>query len=110
MFDGLSLRQDVGPVVWPPKPEKVAVRMGEIPQADVDALVAEEMAKYAVDRTSPKLFERSVRLALALESVTKEHGFDAFTAFDQVLGPPTRAWGSSLPTGPAGLRDRDRAP
>ena len=32
----------------------------------------------------PALFERSVRLALALESVAKEHRFDAFTAFDQV--------------------------
>jgi L-arabinose isomerase len=32
----------------------------------------------------PALFERSVRLALALESVAREHRFDAFTAFDQV--------------------------
>ncbi len=24
MFDGLSLRQDIGPVVWPLEPEKVA--------------------------------------------------------------------------------------
>jgi L-arabinose isomerase len=84
MFDGLSLRQDVGPVVWPLEPEKVAVRFGEIPQADVDATVASERAKYTVDM-DPGLFERSVRLALALESVVEEHGFDAFTAFDQVF-------------------------
>lgn len=83
MFDGLSLRQQIGPVVWPLEPEKVALRFGEIPQADVDATMAAERARYAVEM-EPALFERSVRLALALESVAKEHRFDAFTAFDQV--------------------------
>ncbi len=83
MFDGLSMRQEIGPVVWPIEPEKFAVRFGEVPQADVDALMAVERAKYTVEM-EPALFERSVRFALALESVTREHGFDAFTAFDQV--------------------------
>ena len=83
MFDGLSLRQDIGPVVWPLEPEKIAVRFGEIPQAEVDAAVAAERARFTVDM-EPALFERSVRLALALESVAREHRFDAFTAFDQV--------------------------
>jgi L-arabinose isomerase len=83
MFDGLSLRQDIGPVVWPLEPEKIAVRFGEIPQAEVDAAVAAERARYTVDM-EPALFERSVRLALAIESVVREYGFDAFTAFDQV--------------------------
>jgi L-arabinose isomerase len=83
MFDALSLRQEVGPVVWPLEPEKVAVRFGDIPQADVDATVAAEREKYSVEM-EPELFERSVRMALALESVVNEFGFDAFTAFDQV--------------------------
>jgi L-arabinose isomerase len=83
MFDGLSLRQDVGPVVWPLEPEKISVRFGEIDQAAVDAAVAAERAKHTVEM-EPALFERSVRLALAIESVAREHGFDAFTAFDQV--------------------------
>jgi len=83
MFDGLSLRQDVGPVVWPLEPEKIAVRFGEIAQAEVDATVAAERARYTVEM-EPALFERSVRLALAIESVVREHGFDAFSAFDQV--------------------------
>ena len=83
MFDGLSMRQEIGPVVWPVEPEKYAVRFGEIPQSDVDALMAAERARYTVEM-APELFERSVRFALSLESVTKEQGFDAFTAFDQV--------------------------
>jgi L-arabinose isomerase len=83
MFDDLSMRQVVGPVTWPLEPEKVSVRMAEIPQADVERLMAEERGKYGVEMEAP-LFERSCRLALALESVVREHGFDAFTAFDQV--------------------------
>ena len=83
MFDGLSLRQAIGPVVWPLEPEKVAVRFGEVEQADVDAGMAAEKVRSSVEM-EPALFERSVRLALALESVVREHGFDAFTAFDQV--------------------------
>ena len=83
MFDGLSLRQDIGPVVWPLEPEKVAIRFGEIEQAAVDEVAAAERAKHTVDM-EPELFERSVRLALAIESIVREHGFDAFTAFDQV--------------------------
>lgn len=83
MFDGLSLRQDVGPVVWPLEPEKIAVRFGEIEQAAVDETVAAERGTHIVDM-EPELFERSVRLALAIESVVREHKFDAFTAFDQV--------------------------
>lgn len=83
MYDGLSLRQDVGPVVWPVEPEKIAVRFGEIAQSDVDAAVTSEKARYDVDM-EPALFERSVRMALALESIAKENDFDAFTCFDQV--------------------------
>lgn len=83
MFDGLSMRQALGPVYWPLEPEKIALRFSEIPQADVDALMAAERARYAVEM-EPELFERSVRFALALESVVKEDKFDAFTAFDQV--------------------------
>jgi L-arabinose isomerase len=83
MFDGLSLRQQIGPVVWPLEPEKISQRVGEIPQQDVDAAIVAERARYTVEM-EPALFERSVRLALALESVAKEHRFDAFTAFDQV--------------------------
>jgi len=83
MLDGLSLRQDIGPIVWPLEPEKIAVRFGEIPQSDVDSTIAAERARYDV-AMEPALFERSVRLALAIELTVRDGGFDAFTAFDQV--------------------------
>ncbi len=83
MHDGLSLRQSIGPVVWPLEPEKIAVRFGEIPQSQVDATVAGERARFVVEM-EPALFDRSVRLALAIESVVKENNFDAFTALDQI--------------------------
>ncbi|MHB8323945.1 MAG: hypothetical protein ACYDHB_05905, partial [Candidatus Dormibacteria bacterium] len=83
MFDQVSMRQSVGPVVWPVEPETIAVRFGEIAQSDVDQLVASERARYRVDMDAA-LFERSVRLALALETVAREQQLDAFTAFDQV--------------------------
>lgn len=83
MFDQMSLRQSVGPVVWPVEPETIAVRFDEIPQSDVDQTVASERSRYHVNMDQP-LFERSVRLALALESVAREQKLDAFAAFDQI--------------------------
>src|SRR5512133_2515935 len=84
MVDQLSLRQFVGPVCWPVEPEKVSVAMGEIPGADLAALVAREKGRYTIDMDGA-LFERSCRLALALEKVTRDGKFDAIASFDQVL-------------------------
>ncbi len=83
MVDGLAFRQKIGPIVWPLEPEKIAVRFAEIAQDDVDAAVAAEKAKYTVDM-EPALFERSVRLALALEWAAREYRFDVITALDQI--------------------------
>lgn len=83
MFDALSLRRDIGPVVWPIEPERVAVRFAEIAQDEVDGLVAAENDRFSVEM-EPALFERSARLALALESVANEYDCDGFAAFDQI--------------------------
>jgi len=83
MIDQLSLRQYVGPVCWPVEPEKVAVAMGEIPDADVKALVKKESGRYKIEMDAAQ-FERSCRLALALEKVTRDGKFDAAASFDQV--------------------------
>ena len=83
MVDQLSLRQYVGPVCWPVEPEKVSVAMAEIGDADLRALMDKERGRYRIDMDAP-LFERSCRLALALEKATRDGKFDAMASFDQV--------------------------
>jgi L-arabinose isomerase len=83
MMDQLSLRQFVGPICWPVEPEKVSVAMGEIPDAEVKALVKKESGRYKIDMDAAQL-ERSCRLALALEKVSRDGKFDAVASFDQV--------------------------
>jgi L-arabinose isomerase len=57
--------------------------MGEIPADDVNALVRKESGRYKIDMDAVQL-ERSCRLALALEKVTRQGKFDAVASFDQV--------------------------
>lgn len=83
MIDPLSLRQFVGPVCWPVEPEKVSVAMEQLPAAVVEDLVRKERGRYKVDMDAA-LFERSCRLALALEKVMRDGKFDAMASFDQV--------------------------
>ncbi len=83
MVDQLSLRQFVGPACWPVEPEKVSVAMSEIPTEQVDALVRGESGRYKIDMETAPL-ERSCRLALALEKVTRAGKFEAVASFDQV--------------------------
>ena len=83
MVDQLSLRQFVGPVCWPVEPEKVSQAMVDLPKTEVDALVKQEKARYRVDMDAAQ-FERSCRLALALEKVMRDGKFDALASFDQV--------------------------
>lgn len=83
MVDQLSLRQFVGPVCWPIEPEKVSQAMVEYPQAEVGALVKKENSRYHVQMDRVQ-FERSCRLALALEKLLRDNKFDALASFDQV--------------------------
>ena len=83
MVDLLSLRQHVGPVCWPVEPEKFAVAMQALPEDEVQNLIKSESARYKVEMDA-KLFDRSCRLALALEKVAKQYQFDALATFDQV--------------------------
>jgi L-arabinose isomerase len=83
MIDQLSLRQFVGPVCWPVEPEKVSVAMGQVTEEEVKALVEKESSRYKIDMDAAQL-ERSCRLALALEKVTRDGKFDAVASFDQV--------------------------
>ncbi len=83
MIDQLSLRQFVGPVCWPVEPEKVSVAMVDLKDAEVKKLAQSEKARYRVDMDAAQ-FERSCRLALALEKVSRDGKFDAVASFDQV--------------------------
>jgi L-arabinose isomerase len=83
MVDFLSLRQDLGPVCWPVEPEKFAMAMQELENEEVQTLVKSESERYNVDMDKD-LFERSCRLALALEKVSRENDFDALATFDQI--------------------------
>ena len=57
--------------------------MGEVSTAEVKALVGKESGRYKIDMEAAQL-ERSCRLALALEKVTRDGKFDAMASFDQV--------------------------
>jgi L-arabinose isomerase len=83
MMDQLSLRQYVGPVCWPVEPEKFALAMEQVTDAEVQALVKHESSRYRIDMEAAQ-FERSCRLALALEKVLRDGKFDALASFDQV--------------------------
>lgn len=83
MIDQLSLRQYVGPVCWPVEPEKVSVAMSQVADEQVAALMQAESSRYTIDLEAAQ-FERSCRLALALEKVTRDGQFDAVASFDQV--------------------------
>jgi L-arabinose isomerase len=89
MVDQLSLRQFVGPVCWPVEPEKVSQAMVDLPKAEVEKLVKSESARYKVSMDAAQ-FERSCRLALALEKVMRDGKFDALASFDQVWLPDPR--------------------
>lgn len=83
MADQLSLRRYVGPVCWPIEPETVANAMEKISDAQVKALVKSESARYKIAMDAPS-FERSCRLALALEAVAREKKMDALASFDYI--------------------------
>ncbi len=83
MVDLLNLRQRIGPVCWPVEPEKIAVAMQSLSDAEVLGLVKRESGRYTIEMEASQ-FERSCRLALALEKVARDNKFDALATFDQV--------------------------
>jgi L-arabinose isomerase len=83
MVDQLNLRQFIGPVCWPLEPEKVAVAMQELSQDEVNVLANMERDRYHVEM-EPAVFDRSCRLALALEKVARKYSFNALATFDQI--------------------------
>jgi L-arabinose isomerase len=84
MVDYLSFRDVIGPVCWPLEPEKVAVAADKMDANRVQKFMKAQAAQYDAGSMPEDLFERSARLALALEDVSKEYNFDGLAVFDQI--------------------------
>jgi len=84
MVDYLSFRDVIGPVCWPLEPEKVAVAAEKLDASRVGKFMKAQAAQYDASAMPEELFERSARLALALEDVSKEYNFDGLAVFDQI--------------------------
>ena len=83
MVDQYSLRHSVGPLCWPIEPEKVAMAAADTPAEKVKATIEEEHNRFRTEAVPPEIFERSVRLALALEQVVRDNHLDALATFEQ---------------------------
>jgi L-arabinose isomerase len=84
MVDYLSFRDKVGPVCWPLEPEKVAVAAKEMEAERVQKFMQAQAQQYDASAMPDDLFERSARLALALEDMAREYNFDGLAIFDQI--------------------------
>jgi len=84
MVDNLSLRDKIGPVVWPIEHDEVAVEADKVPPAEIESLIIAEKAKYGVFDVPSPAREKSFALALALEKIVRRHDMDAVAEFDQI--------------------------
>jgi len=84
MVDYLSFRDMIGPVCWPLEPEKVAVAAKEMDAGRVQKFMQTQAEQYDASAMPDDLFERSSRLALALEDMAREYNFNGLAVFDQV--------------------------
>lgn len=82
MVDQFSLRHSVGPSCWPIEPEQVAAAAAGMSSEKVKILVEEERRRFRTETLSLETFERSVRLALALEQVARDNHIDALATFE----------------------------
>ncbi len=83
MVDELNLRQSLGPSCWPIEPETVAKLAENMPAEKVKTVIDEERNRFQADEIPSETFERSVRLALALEQVVRDRQLDALAVFEQ---------------------------
>jgi L-arabinose isomerase len=84
MVDYLSLRDMIGPVVWPLEPEKVAVAASGMDAKRVKQFMKEQAERYDASEMPEDLFDNSSRLTLALLDVAREYKFDGLATFDQI--------------------------
>ncbi len=84
MVDQLSLRNKIGPVVWPIEHYEVAELADEVSDDEVRELLAKERARYGkVDGTVLEV-DKSFRTAIALEKAARQFDLDALGLFEQI--------------------------
>ncbi len=84
MVDYLSLRDMIGPVCWPIEPEKIAVASEAMDAKRVKRFMEDQAKLYDASEMPPELFDRSVRLTLAMLDIAREGKFDGLATFDQI--------------------------
>ncbi len=84
MVDTLSLREKIGPVVWPIEHSEVAEAAASISDAKVKELIEKEKKHYGSVDVPSLALEKSFALALALEQIVKVYDVDAIAQFDQI--------------------------
>ncbi len=83
MQDNQAVLETFGATVWPILPEEVTEAFLAVKDSDAKAAVKEQAAKGRKIEVEDGMMVRSARLALALEAVVRQGGFDAVAQFDQ---------------------------
>jgi L-arabinose isomerase len=84
MQDNLAVLQTFGTTCWPIVPEEITDAFGQVKDGDVKRALEEQKALGRRIEVDDPMMTRSLRLALALEAVTRAGGYDAVAEFDQV--------------------------
>jgi L-arabinose isomerase len=101
MQDNLAVMETFGAACWPILPDEVTTAYAEVKNGDVRRLIDEQRGKGRRIEVEEAMMDRSARLALALDSVSRTGGYDAVAQFDQSWLPEQRIgvipfFGSSL--------------
>ena len=101
MQDNLAVMETFGATCWPILPDEVTTAFEEVKDGDVKRLIDEQRGKGRMIEVDGAMMDRSARLALALDTVSRTGGYDAVAQFDQVWLPEQRIgvipfFGSSL--------------
>ncbi len=84
MQDNLAVMDTFGTTCWPIVPDEITDAFGQVSDADVKRVIQEQKAKGRKIEVEDPLMARSARLALALEKVVRQGGYDAVAEFDQI--------------------------
>jgi L-arabinose isomerase len=101
MQDNLAVMETFGTTCWPIVPDEITDAFAEVKNGEVKHLIDEQRSKNRTIELEDTMMDRSARLALALDSVSRNGGYDAVAELDQVWLPEPKIgvipfFGSSL--------------